>query len=188
MRLILLSYMSFDWGVFTAAIITGLSTITAIVIAWYLTKKGLYNYQQKQDLKKEEIRLVQLTMNTKSKAIENALLLLSRDPKEHFSDDDRKIVIKSLMRVFDYDIVLEEMKTIFNISPPTYKKYKADILDTVTELTQILVESFDRVLIGLHNFLGKIEKIEQGLIKMIHTKTASKISELEGKKKKRIVN
>ena len=188
MKLILLSYMSFDWAVFIAAIITSLSTITAIVIAWHLTKKSLYIYQQKQDLKKTEVRLVQLTMNTKSKAIESALLMLSKDSKEHLSDDDIKIMIKSVMNVFDYDIVLEEMKTIFDISPPTYKKYKADILATVTELSQILVESFDEVLIGLHNFLGKIEKIEQGLIKMIHTKTASKISELEGKKKKRIKN
>ena len=122
-----------DLATILSAVITGTATIVAIVIAWCLTKRGLYKYQQRQDLKKTEVRLLRSVFDTKTKLVESILLMFGAIQRrdEISAQEVMEEFFKFFNSVSGFDLLLEETKTELSMSTPTHKNYKKELNEVV---------------------------------------------------------
>ncbi len=171
-----------DWATLIAAVITGTATIAAILIAWCLTKRGLYKYQKLQDLKKTEVRLVRNVIDTRSNFNELMFPLLITPQTQDTSSiqEDLETVLKIMNSYSGYDLLLEEIKIELTMSTPTLNKYKNRMANIFVGLLKTISTVADN---NLHNKLNPyfdlISSIFKDLIQFIHTKINKKMQEIE---------
>ena len=175
--------MSYEWISIIAAIITGISTIIAVYFAWKLTKKGLYDYQQRQDMKKEEVRLIQNVMTISSKTMESLLRLVMSLQKQDLPEDTAENLIQTIVILTEYDLILEEIKTIFSITSSTFKSYKEKISKAGTTLSMLLLSEKIDITQLFNKFYDEISKLNKNLVDLIHLKTKKKLDKIKAKKK-----
>lgn len=176
-----------DWATITAAIITGLATIVAICIAWWLTKQGLYNYQQRQDLKKTEVRLLRNVFDTKTKITESILLMIAaiqRGDKISSVQEKKEEFFKFFNSVSGFDLLLEEIRTELSMTTPIYKNYKKEMGDSVIGILQFFSSpSRDDWFYKVNPYFDLLNSIFDKLIQFVHNKISAKLKKFEPKKR-----
>ncbi|MHA1407956.1 MAG: hypothetical protein ACTSSG_11340 [Candidatus Heimdallarchaeaceae archaeon] len=168
-----------DWATILSAFITAFATIVAIIIAWILTKRSLYNYQYKQDLKKTEVKLIKNVMDAKFKLNESIILLfISKQKMIPSSIQEDEAIVRFLNSFSGFDLLLEEIKTELTMSLSTQKKYKqkmSDLIRVIIELTnsEIINDWYTK----LSQQIDLINSIFNDLIQFIHRKISKQLKE-----------